>query len=159
MAGVRKTTIAVAALVLATAVPAYADKASEIDAALRTVFNSHDADRDRTLDSAEVTNFVEHLFAAMDTNGDGLVTRREFYGLSLNLLPLARKYGRTRQYAQARERIYRRWTLGRRETLSLVNVQANAKGELFDVAGVGQSVNFSQFKKARFVRELVGALR
>lgn len=148
-----------AALVLATAGPAYADKASAIDAALRTVFNSHDTNRDHVLDSAEVTTFVHDIFAAMDTNGDRLVTKREFHDLSLNLLPVARKYGRIRQYAAARERIRRRWTLGRRKTLSLVNLQTNVKGELFAVAGARHRLSFSQFKKARFVRELVGALR
>jgi hypothetical protein len=159
MTGVCKTTLAAAALVLATVVPASADKASEIDAALRTVFKSKDVDRNGVLDSAEITNFVNNLFAAMDTDGDRLVTQREFHGLSLNLLPLARKYGRTKQYAAARERIRRRWTLGRRKTLSLVNVQTKAKGELFAVAGARQRLTFSQFKKARFVRELVSALQ
>lgn len=96
MTRVFKRLIAVTAVVVATAVPAYADKASQVDAALRTVFSGKDANRDGVLDSAEITNFTSDLFAAMDTNGDRLVTQREFHGLSLNLLPIARKYGRTR---------------------------------------------------------------
>src|SRR3954471_3790987 len=78
MTGVCKTTIVAAALVLATVVPASANKASEIDAALRTVFKSKDVDRNGVLDSAEITNFVNNLFAAMDTDGDRLVTQRAF---------------------------------------------------------------------------------
>jgi hypothetical protein len=158
MAGIIKSIVAAAALVDA-AVPARADKASEIDGALRTVFGSNDADRDGRLGTAEITHFVNDLFAAMDTNGDRLVSHREFRELSLSLLPLARKYGRLGQYAAARERIWRRWTLGRRKTLSAVNLQLNAKGELFAVPGVGQTVSFEQFKRARFIRELAAAVR
>jgi len=154
-----RTMIAAAAVVVATALPAYADKTEEIDAALRTVFRSNDANRDGVLDSAEITHFIDDLFAATDTNSDRLVSHGEFRGLSLNLLPLAQKYGRVRQYAAARERIWRRWTLGRRKTLSAVNLQINAKGELFAVPGVGQTVSFAQFKRARFIRDLAASVR
>jgi hypothetical protein len=136
MAGIIKTIVAVTAFIVATAVPAHADKASEIERALATAFDGNDANRNGSLDAAEITPFVDDLFAATDTNSDRLVSHGEFRGLSLTLLPLAQKYGRVRQYAAARERIRRRWTLVRRKTLSAVNLPINAKGELFAIGGV-----------------------
>src|SRR4051812_3016697 len=83
MTGITKSIVAATALAVAAPVPAHADKASEINRALRTVFDSHDANRDGRLDTAEITHFADDLFAAMDTNGDQLTSRREFRGLSL----------------------------------------------------------------------------
>ena len=46
MAGIIESIAAATALIVAAAVPAHADKASEIDRALRTVLDSNDANRD-----------------------------------------------------------------------------------------------------------------
>lgn len=159
MALIGRRVLAVAAVLLGIAAPAHADKASEINSALKAAFDSKDPDRDGTLDPSEVSNFVASLFKTVDVDGDGLITKGEFRRLSLNLEPIARRYGRTRQFAAAHERIRRRWTLGRRQTLSLVNLQLSAKGEMFAGVGERRPLNFAQFKKARFVRELVGSLR
>jgi hypothetical protein len=45
MTGIIKRIVAATALAVSAPVPAHADKASEIDCALRTVFNSNDANR------------------------------------------------------------------------------------------------------------------
>jgi hypothetical protein len=147
------------ALVVATALPAHADKAAEIDRALRTVFKGADANGDRVLSAPEHNTFVENLFLAMDTNGDRRLTQREFHALSLNLLPIARKYGRVSEYAAAREGVRRRWKLTGRATQSWTNFMLGAKNELAAVAGAPRTLTYPQFKRARFVRELVAALR
>jgi hypothetical protein len=74
--------------------------------------------------------------------GDYRCCNRARRRCSRSVLPLAREYGRVRQYAAVRDRIWWRWTLGRRKTLSAVNLQISAKDELFAVPGVRQTVNF-----------------
>ena len=66
--------VAAIALVSAAALPAHADKASEIERALRTAFNSADANRNGVLTARENNTFVENLFLAMDANGDRRLT-------------------------------------------------------------------------------------
>lgn len=151
--------LAALAIVSATALPAHADKRSEIERALRTGFDSADADRDGVLTAPEHNTFVENLFLAMDANGDRRLTQREFHELSLNLLPLARKYGRVKEYAAARERIRRRWKLTGRATQSWTNFMLGAKNELSTAAGGRGTLTFARFKRARFIRELADALR
>jgi len=151
--------VAAIAVVSASTLPAHADKASEIERALRTGFNSADANRDGVLTAPEHNTFVENLFLAMDANGDRRLTQREFHALSLNLLPLARKYGRVKEYAAARERIRRRWKLTGRETQSWTNFMLGAKSELATAAGGRGRLTFARFKRARFIRELADALR
>ena len=111
------------------------------------------------LTAPEHNTFVENLFLAMDANGDRRLTQREFHALSLNLLPLARKYGRVKEYAAARERIRRRWKLTGRETQSWTNFMLGAKSELATAAGGRGTLTFARFKRARFIRELAEALR
>ena len=151
--------VAAIAIVSAAALPAHADKASEIERALRTVFDSADANRDGVLTAPEHNAFVENLLLAMDVNGDRRLTQREFHALSLNLLPLARKYGRVNEYAAARERIRRRWKLTGRATQSWTNFMLGAKNELATAAGGRGRLTFARFKRTRFIRELADALR
>lgn len=135
--------------------------AGEIDRATRAVFGIIDRNGNGRIDAVELNRYVANVFAAMDTDRDGRLTRKEFDGLSLGLLPLARRHDRMVQYSAARARIWTRWRNRGSATMSRAKFRLGAKNELSKAAAPGQFMvlTFDDFKQARFVRELAASLR
>ncbi|EIM30233.1 EF-hand domain-containing protein [Microvirga lotononidis] len=148
--------IGLAPLHVQAAVPA-----GEIDQAMWAVFGIIDRNGNGRIEAVELNRYVANVFAAMDTARDGRLTRKEFDGLSLGLLPLAQRHGRMAQYAAARERIWTRWRNRGSATMSRAKFRLGAKNELSKVGARGQfmALTFVEFKQARFVRELTASLR
>lgn len=159
----RAFSLALAAIMAGLAwFPAHAAApAEEIDQAMRSVFGIIDRNGNGRIDAGEVNRYVANVFAAMDADRDGRLTREEFKGLSLGLLPLAERHDRTAQYASARERIWNRWRNQGSATMSRAKFRLGAKNELSKAAASRRfmSLTFDDFKQTRFVRELVASLR
>ncbi|MBO1905458.1 EF-hand domain-containing protein [Microvirga sp. 3-52] len=135
--------------------------AGEIEGAMRTVFRIIDRNGNGRINAVELNRYVANVFAAMDTDRDGRLTRKEFDGLSLGLLALAQRHDRMVQYSAARARIWTRWRNRGSATMSRAKFRLGAKNELSKAGARGQfmALTFVEFKQARFVRELAASLR
>jgi hypothetical protein len=135
--------------------------AEEVEQAMRTVFRIIDRDGNDRIDAVELNRYVTNVFAAMDSDRDGRLTRTEFDGLSLGLLPLAQRHDRIVPYSAARARIWNRWRNRGSATMSRAKFRLGTKNELSKAAAPGQfmTLTFDEFKQARFVRELAVSLQ
>ncbi|WP_336491046.1 hypothetical protein [Methylobacterium nigriterrae] len=146
--------------VLLAPVPAGASVPSqELDHALRTIFKRVDREGNGRTSAAEINRYVASVFAAMDRNHDEQVSRTEFEEFSPALLALAQRYGRTHAYDEALGRIFRRWRSAGTGTLNRLTFRSGVKGELAAAARGSLALNYDQFIRARFMRELAAALR
>ena len=128
-----------------------------VDHALDAVFRTIDHDGNGVIGSGEVDRFADHLFAAMDRDHDGQVTRFEFKGITFGLRPLAERHGRTRFETAARDRLFGRGKEHGQGFMSLGSLRRGLRTELSRAAGYGR-ITRDRFKRAQFVEDFAVAL-
>lgn len=103
--------------------------------------------------------FADDTFTTLDADGNLRLTYAEFQQLDFGLGGLAERHDRRKLYADARNRIWRRWRLPRPREVTRAAFRQHLRGEFLRVSRGHFGVSYAEFQQARFVQDLATAFK
>lgn len=136
---------------------------SDAEHLLEAVFQSFDENHDGAITLDEANHFIDKSFAEMDPGKTGRISFDAWMNFSFGLADLAADQGRSDAYNRAKARIFKRWHGARATGLTLEDFRAGVLGDTkkglgAKAKGSDLRIDFAAFKRAPFVRQLMGAL-
>ncbi|QGM99289.1 EF-hand domain-containing protein [Methylocystis parvus] len=159
----RTLSAALAVLLPLGAAPARAQ--SDAEHMLDAIFQMFDENRDGAISMEEANRFIDKTFAEMDMKHTGRISRDAWMRFSFGLADLAADQGRSDAYDRAKYRIFKRWDRSKSGALSLDDYRAGVLGDARaslrgrQKAGEAPRIDSAAFKRAPFVRQLMGSLK
>lgn len=159
-----KTKALTAALLLCLVLPpAHSRAQSDAEHVLEAIFFGFDDNRDGVITLDEANHYIEKTFKEMDPKGSGKITREAFRNFSFGLADVAAEQGASAKYEKAKDDVFRRWD---RKHAGELTQEEYRQGVLGDAsAAIGHKrrdseirIDLATFKRARFVKTLMGSL-
>lgn len=147
------------------AAPAPVRAQSDAEHMLDAIFQMFDENHDGAISLDEANHFIDKTFAEMDMKHTGKISRDDWMRFSFGLADLAADQGRSDAYDRAKYRIFKRWDRSKSGALSLEDYRAGVLGEARaglrgkEKASGAPRIDFAAFKRAPFLRQLMGALK
>jgi hypothetical protein len=131
-------------------------------AALRTVFDTIDADGNGRMTPAESDRFLESTFAASDGDGDRRLTTAEWDAFGFGLASQAREAGKQAQYDAAKREVFTRWDTDRdgrvsRDEFRIGNNTGFEKGDR-PAADNATEMTFDEYARSPHIQTLAASL-
>jgi Ca2+-binding EF-hand superfamily protein len=135
------------------------------DAAIKTVFESFDQNKDNFIDQEEADNLAYLTFKGMDADVNGRISESDFNEFSLGLKDIAEKSDKAKEYAAARTAIFKRCDEDKRGEMNFSQYRHCMITDFAKSIGIdddqmkGRKVDLANFAKVKFIEEMMASLR
>ena len=158
------TLLILLAAAVGIATPARANKASEeVNGVLQAVFLSLDTREEGVVRPRESDRMIRLTFGAMDVNQDQRITPDEFKTFDMGFGYLALVRDKLASFNAAKASTFQRWATGNPGHLTLQEYTVGIKNDLISAANKNDAedsqLSIEDFKKVRFIREMINAIQ